>query len=130
MMLPKKLAIITCQAHRKGNSVVNKGNNAADEAARTGSKCQVAILSPVVSLEAVVPPEYIIMMQQNAGQSEHNVWSQKGATVDEKGLLRSHKGLLVAPVLLLTILMSEIHNVDHCARGEVMRKIKQQGHHI
>ncbi len=33
-----------------------------------------------------------------------------------------------APVTLLAILISEVHNVDQCARGEVLKKIKQQGY--
>lgn len=32
-MFPTRLAIIKCQAHRKGNEDVIRGNNAADEAA-------------------------------------------------------------------------------------------------
>ncbi len=30
MMLPKRLAVIKCQAHKKGYDYVIKGNNAAD----------------------------------------------------------------------------------------------------
>lgn len=45
-----KLTIIKCQAHRKGNDFVIKGNNAADEAARLNYKSQTALLAPVVTL--------------------------------------------------------------------------------
>ncbi len=47
MMLPKRLAIIKCQAHKKGNDFVIKGNNAADLEAKKASGCQVAVLAPV-----------------------------------------------------------------------------------
>ena len=60
MMLPSKLAVIKCQAHRKGNELVSKGNNAADEAAKVASRCQLAVLAPMVSLEPAVTPEDII----------------------------------------------------------------------
>ncbi len=51
MMLPKILAIIKCQAHKKGNDFVSKGNNAADLEAKKASGCQVAVLTPVVLIE-------------------------------------------------------------------------------
>lgn len=128
MMQPTRLAIIKCQAHRKGKEDVVRGNNAADEAAKLASKSQLAVMAPSVSVEPVAFPEDIVLMQQEAGTSEHTLWQKRGATKDEKGLWRNHEGLLVAPVALLTLLISEVHSVDHCARGEVVKKIKQQGY--
>ncbi|XP_054648258.1 uncharacterized protein LOC129190003 isoform X1 [Dunckerocampus dactyliophorus] len=128
MMQPTRLAVIKCQAHRKGNEDVVQGNNAADEAAKLASKSQVTVLAPLVSIEPVATPDDIVLMQQNAGLSEHSLWQQRGASKDEKGLWRSHEGLLVAPVSLLTVLISDVHSPDHCAKGEVVRKIKQQGY--
>ncbi|XP_036001791.1 protein NYNRIN-like [Fundulus heteroclitus] len=128
MMLPSRLAVIKCNAHRKGNDLVIKGNNAADEAAKLASKCQMAILAPVVTLEPMVTPEDIILMQQEAGESEHSLWAQRGATMSENGLWRSQSGHLVAPVALLTMLVSEAHGLDHCGRGKVMEKLKKQGY--
>lgn len=40
MMQPHKLATIKCQAHRKGNDDIIRGNNAADEAAKIATKSQ------------------------------------------------------------------------------------------
>ncbi|XP_059202559.1 uncharacterized protein LOC131982018 [Centropristis striata] len=128
MMLPTKLAIIKCQAHRKGNDDVIKGNNAADEAAKIASKSEVAILSPVISLEPTTTPDDIVLIQAEASPREQSLWRSRGATVDNKGLWRSHEGLIVAPVTLLTILISQAHNVCHCGRGEVMKKLRQQGY--
>ncbi|XP_059191784.1 uncharacterized protein LOC131973740 [Centropristis striata] len=128
MMLPTKLAIIKCQAHRKGNDDVIKGNNAADEAAKMASKSEVAILSPVISLEPTTTPDDIVLIQAEASPREQSLWRSRGATVDNKGLWRSHEGLIVAPVTLLTILISQAHNVCHCGRGEVMKKLRQQGY--
>ncbi len=48
----KILAVINCQAHKKGNYFVIKGNNAADlEAKKKASGCQVAVLAPLVHIE-------------------------------------------------------------------------------
>ncbi|XP_036000753.1 uncharacterized protein LOC118565164 [Fundulus heteroclitus] len=128
MMLPSRLAIIKCNAHRKGNDLIIMGNNAADEAAKLVSKRQMAILAPVVTLEPMVTPEDIILMQQEAGATEHALWAQRGATMSESGLWRSQSGHLVAPVALLTMLISEAHRLDHCGRGKVMEKLKRQGY--
>ncbi len=35
---------------------------------------------------------------------------------------------MIAPTPLLTILISDAHGFDHCAMGEVIRKIKRQGY--
>jgi len=88
MMLPSKLAVIKCQVHRKDNELVSQGNNAADKAAKVASRCQLTVLSPMVSLEPAVTPEDIILMQQEAGVREHSVWTRSGATKNEKGLWR------------------------------------------
>lgn len=47
MMLPKRLAIIKCQAHKKGNGFV-KGNNIADLEAKKASGCHTAVLAIVL----------------------------------------------------------------------------------
>ncbi len=47
MMLPKRLAIIECQAHKKGNDFVIKGNNTADLEAKKASEYQVAVLAHI-----------------------------------------------------------------------------------
>nr|XP_054587273.1 uncharacterized protein LOC129152946 [Nothobranchius furzeri] len=128
MMLPSKLAIVKCPAHRKGNCDVIRGNNAADEAAKSASRCEEAILTPVISLEPVITPEDIILIQEKAEKSEQQCWRKRGATMDSSGLWRSHEGLIVAPVSLLTMLISESHAPDHCGRTEVLKRLNKQGY--
>lgn len=48
LMYPRKLAIIKCQAHKKGN-------NAADEAAIKASKCIVPILTALTATASCIP---------------------------------------------------------------------------
>ncbi len=55
------------------------------------------------------------------------MWHQRGSKKD-KNIWRTHEGQIVAPTSLLNILISDVHGFDHCARGEVIRKIKQQGY--
>lgn len=78
-MLPERLAIIKCQAHKKGNDNVIKGNNAADLEGKKASGCQVAVLEPVVLIEPHPKLDHIIRIQQQAGPYEQSMWHQKGA---------------------------------------------------
>lgn len=45
------------------------------------------------------------------------------ATVVKQWLWRSQDGLLVTPETLLSILFSEVHSVDHCARGNWWKRL-------
>ncbi|XP_051541679.1 uncharacterized protein LOC127433650 [Myxocyprinus asiaticus] len=127
MMHPKKLAIIKCQAHKKGNVFVIQGNNAADLHAKKASGCQVPVMAPVsVLLQPQPQIDDIARMQQQAGLYEHTIWQHRGAGRDVNGIWRSHEGHMIAPTALLTILISDAHGFDHCAWGEVIRKIKRQ----
>ncbi len=40
---------------------------------------------------------------------------------------RAREGQIVETTSLLNILIADVHGFDHCARGEVIQKIKQQG---
>ncbi len=51
MMHPKKLAIIKCQAHKKGYDFVIRGNNAADQYVKQASGCTTAIMAPSVLIQ-------------------------------------------------------------------------------
>ncbi len=127
MMLPKRLAVIKCQAHKKGYDYVIKGNNAADLEAKKASGCKVAVLAPVVLKEPQPKLDDIIRIQQQAGPYEQSMWHQRGAIKDSQEIWRAHEGQIVAPTSLLNILIADAHGFDHCSRGEVVRKIKQQG---
>lgn len=128
MMQPKRLAIIKCQAHKKGNDFVIKGNNMADLEAKKASGCEVAVLTPVVLIEPQPQLDDIVRIQQQAGPYEQSMWHQRGAKKDSHDIWRTHEGQIVAPTALLNILISDAHGFDHCAKGEVIKKIKQQGY--
>lgn len=68
MMLPKKLAIIKCQAHKKDGLNITKGNNAADEAAKmaANSTQAVLIMAPMVTVQPHVTLDNIADMQDRA----------------------------------------------------------------
>uniref|UniRef100_A0A4W5RRK5 RNase H type-1 domain-containing protein n=1 Tax=Hucho hucho TaxID=62062 RepID=A0A4W5RRK5_9TELE len=131
LMYPQKLAIIKCQAHKKGNDFVMRGNNAADEAAKKASRCAVPIMAElpmdIVSFATPPSPAALVQIQSRASIFEQNTWLQRGASVDRHGVWRTHDGAILATTTLLTLLINDAHDPDHCARGEVIRKIKKQG---
>ncbi len=63
MILPKRLAIVKCQAHKKGGKNLTKGNNAADLEDKKASEYQVAVLAHVVLIEP---------------HPQHSMWHQTG----------------------------------------------------
>ena len=44
---------------------------------------------------------------------------------DTNNMWRSHEGHMIDPTLLLNIFIPDAHGFDHCARGEIIRKIKK-----
>ncbi|XP_034146322.1 uncharacterized protein LOC117593883 [Esox lucius] len=90
LLLPRQVAIIKCQAHRKGNNYIIQGNNAVDEAAKLASKCHSAILAPLILVEAAPVMSDVIRMQEMANVYEKQLWLQRGATTDAAGLWRTH----------------------------------------
>lgn len=125
-MYPTRLAIIKCQAHKKGNDFIIKGNNSADSFAKQASGCQLAVMAPSVLIQPIPTIENITEMQNRATPYEVTIWQQRGVTRDANGVWRSHEGYTIAPNPLLTILITDAHGFDHCARGEILKKIKRQ----
>ncbi|XP_072909008.1 uncharacterized protein [Hemitrygon akajei] len=103
IMKPKALAIVKCQAHKKGNDVISKGNQAADEAARKASGCTSAVIAPQVSLAPEPVVEDVIEIQGKATLAEQTMWRRRGAKQNLEGLWSMEDGLLVAPTPLLMI---------------------------
>ncbi len=101
-----------------------RGNNAADQYAKQASGCTTAIMAPSVLFQPQPQLADIERIQQQATPYEISVWQHRGATRDANGLWRSHEGHMIAPTPLLTILISDAHGFDHCARGEVIKKKK------
>lgn len=81
----------------------------------------------IVAIAPITSPAEFIQIQSPAGITEQNTWLQRGASVDRHGVWRTHDGAILATTTLLTLLINDAHDIDHCARGEVIRKIQKQG---
>lgn len=82
----------------------------------------------MVILGSIPQSDDIIRMQEHAGLYEQSMWHQRWATKEDRGFWRSHEGDIVAPTILLNLPITDVHGLDHCARGEVIRKIQKQGY--
>lgn len=58
MMLHSRLGIIKCQAHKKDNLNITKGNRAADEAAKAAHGSTQAVIAPMVTVQPHVTLKY------------------------------------------------------------------------
>ncbi len=96
--------------------------------AKKASGCETAILAPIVLIEPQPQLDDIIRIQEQTTSYEQFMWQQRGAIKDTQNVWRSHEGHIVAPTTLLNILIPDAHGFDHCAKGEVIRRIKQQGY--
>ena len=128
--LPSALAIIKCAAHQKRSSLIAKGNNLADEAAKPAatSTC-VGPLLVAEDCEQLTTLSSLIAAQNMAGIYEQSVWLKRGATKTtqegpHKGLWCSVHGHFVLPTGLLKIAIHDAHGSDHCARGEVIGRLQ------
>lgn len=90
------LAIIKCVAHQKTNSLIAKGNNLADEAAKRIAT--PTCIGPLLVAGDCEPPSH--------------------------GLWRSAHGHIVLPTSLVQVATRSAHGQDHCTSGEVLRRLQ------
>lgn len=72
-MRPTRLAIVKCQAHRKDNMNITKGNNAADEAVKAAAGTRLAVLAPMVTVQPHITLDNVAEMQDRAPNNEKNL---------------------------------------------------------
>lgn len=56
-MLADKIEIMKCQANKKGNNFLIKGNNLANKGVKQASRCKTAVLALMVSVEPMTSIE-------------------------------------------------------------------------
>ncbi|CAI5657156.1 unnamed protein product [Oreochromis niloticus] len=131
LQLPSAVAVIKCPAHQKTDTLIAKGNNLADEAAKqaaTGDKMAPLLLqesqeAPLVTLQS------LIEAQSKVDPQEKRLWERRGAirstSPPHEGLWRSVQGQFVMPSSILPIAVRKAHGVDHCHRREVIKRLQE-----
>ncbi|KAK3544163.1 hypothetical protein QTP86_003942 [Hemibagrus guttatus] len=130
MMLPGKLAIVKCKAHKSDGEWVSKGNAAADEVAKraaVGGTC-VKVMVQAGELDeerSQVTLADVRTLQEIATVEEKELWKKRGAVLDlRSGMWRSCDGVFVAPLSFLPMLIKEAHGIDHCDRRRIIETIR------
>ncbi|MGL6081314.1 MAG: integrase zinc binding domain-containing protein [Gammaproteobacteria bacterium] len=131
MMFPSSLAIVKCMAHKKDNSIITRGNTAADKMVKKAALGQEQITvmvlvedQPVIQIELTV--DDIKGYQETASAAERQFWVKRGTVQDPNtGLWRSCDGVCATPTALLPMLIKDAHGVDHCNKKEVVIKIRK-----
>ena len=138
---PKKVAILKCRGHQRVNSLIARGNAAADEAAKKAGnyfvykekmQSQVHHDSMMITQETSeleLTEENIVQLQAAASPEERSQWLQKGANKTDSGLWRNHEGKLVATSKLLSMLCQESHSRGHCSAAKMGGLISNQWWH-
>ncbi|MPV02291.1 hypothetical protein FVA96_24135, partial [Escherichia coli] len=84
LALPSTVAFIKCKGHENSNSMVAKGNQAADQAAKQAAGYQIGLQMVSAEDEGQLGPqlneEQIKEAQKGASPQEKTVWKQRGAT--------------------------------------------------
>lgn len=108
---PKEVSIIKCKGHSQGTSMVAKGNQKADEAAKEAAGCKRQRQMIQVTAEEEVfinMSEEIKQAQEEASPEEKGVWRKKGAWQDGD-LFRGPDGRPVLTAKMAKQKVSEAH---------------------
>ncbi|XP_039978810.1 uncharacterized protein LOC120787181 [Xiphias gladius] len=131
LQLPKEVGIIKCKGHSKEDSLIARGNEAADAAAKMAAGyVQNYIMVQTGMIQDILPPCDVNMIkaeQEKAEKHEKNLWEDRGATCTE-GLWRAADGRPVLPPGLAPSLIAEAHGLMHVGKTQTMRNLTHWWH--
>ncbi|KAL3980924.1 butyrophilin [Sarotherodon galilaeus] len=116
---PSEVSIIKCKGHSQANTMVAKGNQKADEAAKeaAGYKGRQQMVQVTAEEEAGINMlEEAKQAQEEASLEEKEVWQSKGAR-KEGGLWRGADGRPVLTDKLARQKITEAHGLGHVTSG-------------
>uniref|UniRef100_A0A669BLY9 ribonuclease H n=1 Tax=Oreochromis niloticus TaxID=8128 RepID=A0A669BLY9_ORENI len=122
---PEEVSIIKCKGHSQGTSMVAKGNQKADEAAKeaAGYKKQRQMLQVTAEEEVFTNlSEEIKQAQEEASPEEKGVWRNKGAWQDGD-LWRGPDGRPVLTTEMAKQKVSEAHGLGHVGVAQMERNL-------
>ncbi|CAD7676918.1 unnamed protein product [Nyctereutes procyonoides] len=108
LFLPRKLSIIHCPGHQRGNDPVAEGNRMADETARAAALGPQALSLQVP--EAVRTPGQLSLEYSD---SDLDIIQQIGAKYDEQMKVWKHQGKTVLPQKRAKELVTHLHRWTH-----------------
>lgn len=117
--LPKTIAVIKCQAHKRTNDPITMGNNRADEAAK-----QAALLLLQGSSKENVTMDTLTTLQNQVGPQTLSKWKNAGCKQIDK-VWKHEDGRLCAPPSLYPILAHLSHLPSHISKGGMIASVKK-----
>ncbi|XP_016522370.1 uncharacterized protein LOC103131762 [Poecilia formosa] len=129
LLLPARVAVIKCKGHDLSDTLVAKGNQAADRAAKmaAGYKDFMMVCSSEEELKDKLTLEEVKRCQKGASPEEKNMWKHRGAT-ETNGCWRGPDGRLILPPGRKQELFQEAHGVGHVGIKQMLHNLKEWWH--
>ncbi|KAL6456704.1 hypothetical protein MHYP_G00352480 [Metynnis hypsauchen] len=128
---PSKVAIVKCKGHQKGDTLVSRGNEAADKAAKKAAgytePSAMMVLDSSIPWEPIPTGEELRQIQDKASPEEKSMWLKQGANQDSQVWV-SRAGQPILPMSLAKAVLEEAHTVAHVGRLQMMKNLKQWWH--
>ncbi|XP_049451181.1 uncharacterized protein LOC125900323 [Epinephelus fuscoguttatus] len=128
---PKEVAIMKCKGHDKGTSMIARGNEAADLAAkRTAGYVPQYVMVQTELIHDMLPPCDVNMIkkeQEKATPEDRQLWVERGALSTE-GIWRAPDGRPVLPPSLASTLIAEAHGLTHVGKTQTLRNLTHWWH--
>ncbi|GCC41316.1 hypothetical protein chiPu_0025010, partial [Chiloscyllium punctatum] len=131
LMKPAEVAVVKCRGHDKADTVVAKGNQEAESAAKkaAGYTAQYIMMQTEETVYDLptCDANMLINEQQKASPHELTVWRERGATESE-GIWRSPDGRPVLPPGLMASMLQEAHGLTHCGKAQMQKYLTHWWH--
>ncbi|CAD7669362.1 unnamed protein product [Nyctereutes procyonoides] len=122
LFLLRKLSIIHCPGHQRGNDPVAEGNRMADETARAAALGPQALSLQVP--EAVRTPGQLSLEYSD---SDLDIVQQIGAKYDEQMKVWKHQGKTVLPQKRAKELVTHLHRWTHLGHKKLKALLRREG---
>ncbi|XP_076857447.1 protein NYNRIN-like [Brachyhypopomus gauderio] len=131
LMLPTRVAIIKCKGHQKGNSLIERGNEAADAAAKKAAGYKIDGLQMVCREEeewsSLPTGRELFELQEKCSPEEKTAWVDKGGRKGEEVWVGPN-GRPILPGKLVNTVLTGAHGVAHVGRKQMKENLKYWWH--
>ncbi|KAL6480880.1 hypothetical protein MHYP_G00119130 [Metynnis hypsauchen] len=131
IQLPKQVAIVKCKGHQKGNSLVERGNEAADKAAKKAAGYKEPSLQMILKegepWEPLPTGERLRQVQDQASPEEKSIWLEKGGRKGEL-VWEGPNGLPILPASMTKAVLEEAHGLAHVGKAQMRENMKGWWH--